>query len=98
MKMEELEKAHDKAKSDFYSLELDKIRDTEQWLDFLSHAKECDYKGFDEQQAAVNFFRGIDMRILYWSLYSYREEVQKKLKELNVVKTSAKCNNRKRRY
>lgn len=95
MDNEELKKEQDKV--NFYQSELDKIRDTEEWLDFLSHAKECDYKGFDEQQVAVNFFRGINVRILYWSLYSYREEIQKKLKEINVVKTSAKCNNRKRR-
>lgn len=70
--------------------ELDKIRETEEWLDFAAHAKECDYKGFDEQNAAINFFRGVSLRILYWSLYSYREEIQNKLK---LVKTGATCNN-----
>lgn len=76
--------------------ELDKIRETEEWLDFAAHAKECDYTGLDEQNAAINFFRGVSLRILYWSLYSYREEIQKKIKELHLVKNGATCNNKKK--
>lgn len=58
--------------------ELRKIKQTRDWVDLLSHIKEYEYDGERLSEELLRFYKHVNLRVLFWALDSYEEEVRGK--------------------